>query len=140
MKPQFTNYGNPYLRSYAFGGAKLYANVRLPTLTFGRLMQPFYRASVIEQWVKSLEKPATLFALALRSKTIQQHIAATGVSLSLKNLILLQILRESHWCNLVFHPSLQCIITCVALPEALPEMSGSVGLIWITALLDCSTD
>ncbi|MGC8713207.1 MAG: hypothetical protein ACP5RH_12525, partial [Leptodesmis sp.] len=26
------------------------------------------------------------------------------------------IVGKSHWCNLVFHPSLQYIITCVALP------------------------
>jgi hypothetical protein len=32
---------------------------------------------------------------------------------------ILQILRESHRCYLVFHPSLQCIITCVALPVTL---------------------
>jgi IS1 family transposase len=34
-----------------------------------------------------------------------------------KNLVLLQISRESHRCYLVFHPSLQCIITCIALPS-----------------------
>lgn len=47
---------------------------------------------------------------------IQQHLKATGISVSAQNLILLKISRESHWCYLVFHPSLQCIITCVALP------------------------
>ena len=37
--------------------------------------------------------------------------------MSPKNLVLLQILRESHRCHLVLHPSLQRIITCLALPD-----------------------
>jgi hypothetical protein len=49
-------------------------------------------------------------------RAIQQYIEATGVLASPKNLVLFKILGESHWCHLVFHSSLQCIITCVALP------------------------
>jgi hypothetical protein len=49
-------------------------------------------------------------------RAIQQYIEATGVSASPKNLVLFKIVGESHWCHLVFHSSLQCIITCVALP------------------------
>jgi hypothetical protein len=54
-------------------------------------------------------------------------------ALSPKNLILLQILRESHRCYLVFHPSLQCIITCVALPvfETVNREIPFQGLHWI---------
>ena len=40
----------------------------------------------------------------------------TSVSFSAKNLVLFQITGESHRCYLVFHPLLQCIITCLALP------------------------
>ncbi len=49
-------------------------------------------------------------------RAIQQYIEATGVSASPKNLVLFKIVGESQWCHLVFHSSLQCIITCVALP------------------------
>ena len=34
-----------------------------------------------------------------------------------KNLVLFKIVGEPHWCYLVFYPSLQCIITYVALPH-----------------------
>lgn len=41
---------------------------------------------------------------------------ATGVTASSRNLILFKIIGESHRSHLVFHTSLQCIITCLALP------------------------
>ncbi len=47
---------------------------------------------------------------------IQQHLETTGISISAKNLVLFQILGKSHWRYLVFCASLQCIITCLALP------------------------
>jgi hypothetical protein len=50
--------------------------------------------------------------------TIQQYIEATSFSVSAKNFVLFQIIRKSHWCNLVFYPLLQWIITCLALPAS----------------------
>jgi IS1 family transposase len=55
----------------------------------------------------------------LRSKTIQQHLAPTGVSISAENLVVLKVPGESHWRNLVLCSSLQCIITSLVLPLAL---------------------
>lgn len=84
-------------------------NARLHTLTFGQPMRLFCRAKDIEQLEK---KPAlTSYPIA-----IQQHLEATGISLGAKNVIFLKIVRKSYRCNLVFHPSLQCIITSLALP------------------------
>jgi len=41
------------------------------------------------------------------SGAIQQHLASTSVSTRAQNLVVLQVVRESHWCNLVLHPRLQ---------------------------------
>ena len=90
------------------------ANVQWHTLTFGPPMGQFYPANGIELWEKKQAKPAML--------SDSTYVEATGVSLGAKNLILFQVVGESHWCDLVFRPSLQCIITCVALPEALLQI------------------
>ena len=50
-------------------------------------------------------------------RAIQQYVEATGISPSPKNLVLFKIVGEPHWCYLVLYPSLQCIITYVALPR-----------------------
>ena len=63
-------------------------------------------------------------ALTSYRRVIQQYIETTGVSASPKNLVLFKILGESHWCDLVFHSSLQCIITCVALPWKQQKIGG----------------
>ncbi len=56
-------------------------------------------------------------------RAIQQYVEATGISPSPKNLVLFKIVGEPHWCYLVFYPSLQCIITYVALPKKFQLLS-----------------
>ncbi len=41
---------------------------------------------------------------------VPPFLEATGVSVSPKHLVLLKILGKPHWCALVFHPPLLCII------------------------------
>lgn len=71
-------------------------------------------------WSRSTEQAASSSGQRDRQNqlhwAIQQYLEAAGVSVSPKNLVFFQILRESHRCYLVFYPSLQCIITCIALP------------------------
>jgi len=92
------------------------------TLAHGMKQQP---ANCGNSCLRSIANFWAAYAAVLRplsdSKTsyrraIQRYIEATGVSASPKNLVLFKIVGESHWCHLVFHSSLQCIITCVALP------------------------
>ena len=60
---------------------------------------------------------------------IQQHVETTGISARAKNLILFQIVGKLHWCRLVLHPSLQYIITCVALPTRQRNLSSKVQVL-----------
>jgi hypothetical protein len=101
MKPQPANCGNRYHLSTA--------NAQLHTRTFGQPMGLFYRPN--DRKAVGKETGKTNYRRAL-----QQYVEATGVSASAKNFVLFKIFRKSYRCNLVFHPLLQCIITCLALP------------------------
>ncbi len=99
-------------------------------------LPPVYRQYVIaytEFWaayvatlhpLSDIEPSERKPALTSYRRVIQQYIETTGVSASPKNLVLFKILGESHWCPLVFHSSLQCIITCVALPWKQQKIGG----------------
>ena len=52
----------------------------------------------------------------LLCRTIQQHSSSTCFSASTENLVVLEVVREPHWCDLVFCSRLQQIITSVGLP------------------------
>ena len=56
--------------------------------------------------------------------TIQQHTKTACFSVSAENFVVLEIVGESYWCDLVFCSRLQCIITLVGLPLYAKDVVG----------------
>ena len=101
MRQQPASCGSLYLRCID--------NALSLTLTFGQPTQPFCPRSDTLAVGKETGKTSG-------SWTLQQHSSSACFSASPENVIVLEVIRESHWCNLVLCSCLQQIITFVGLP------------------------
>lgn len=59
-------------------------------------------------------------------RTFQLHLMPKSLAAGTKSLVVLKVIRQSHWCNLVLYPPLQRILTRLGLPE-LELHSCSIG-------------
>ena len=88
------------------------------------------------------QKPITLFALALRSKTIQLDAAATRFPISAEDIVLFQEAGQSYRGYLVLCASRQCIFTslglCIFVTDTNRELDNALLIITtLKASFDC---
>jgi len=80
-----------------------------------------YRAVLPSQRHRAVGKETGKTSLVERFNNTRK---TSGVSVSALNLIVLEIVEQPHWCNLVFYSRLQRIITSVGLPSSLRTIEG----------------
>ena len=50
-------------------------------------------------------------------RTLQLHLTPKSLATGTKNLVILKVVGQSHWCNLVLYPPLQRVPTHLGLPN-----------------------
>ena len=77
---------------------------------------PVYAAVLPSKWYRTVRKKTgkTSYIERFNNTTLRQSVSRL-VRITLSNSY---VIRESHWCHLVFHSLLQYIITCLVLPQS----------------------